>query len=322
MQSMTAPSGAPRPDLLMELIRNPLDPGYAAAAQRHQGTGFTAGARGGWSRALTAAGAFLIGLLLVMAYLHERRTAPQQAALRDELAAQVQAAEKQNADLQSEAQALADQVRQARDAANPADSAAAALSVLEIASGDRAVRGPGVVVTLADPPATTTSDSSGSSSDRSGIPGSYPASLIGDRELRDVVNALWIGGAEAIGINGVRLTATSAIRFAGEVVLVDFRPITSPYVISAIGDPAGLEVSFAGGDVGARLHTLDSVGRLSYSIRTENSISLPAAVQAAPIYGRPLDAASAPAASRPAPPPAPASTEPTPTPSPTEGTTR
>ena len=30
---------------------------------------------------------------------------------------------------------------------------------------------------------------------------------------------------------------TTAIRFAGEAVLVDFRPVTNPYEISAIGDP-------------------------------------------------------------------------------------
>ena len=38
----------------------------------------------------------------------------------------------------------------------------------------------------------------------------------------------------------MRLTSTSAIRFAGVAILVDFRPLTPPYVISALGDPASL----------------------------------------------------------------------------------
>ena len=54
--------------------------------------------------------------------------------------------------------------------------------------------------------------------------------------MRSVVNELWSDGAEAIAVNGIRLTPTSAIRFAGDAVLVDFQPITSPYRIDAIGD--------------------------------------------------------------------------------------
>ena len=36
-----------------------------------------------------------------------------------------------------------------------------------------------------------------------------------------LVNGLWQAGAEAISINGQRLTSTSAIRFAGQAILVD-----------------------------------------------------------------------------------------------------
>ena len=54
-------------------------------------------------------------------------------------------------------------------------------------------------------------------------------------DLQNVANALWAAGAEAIAINGQRLTATSTIRAAGNAILVDFRPVTSPYEVSAIG---------------------------------------------------------------------------------------
>ena len=64
-----------------------------------------------------------------------------------------------------------------------------------------------------------------------------PRGRVQDGDLQLVVNALWAAGAEAVSINGQRLGPTTAIRFAGEAVLVDFRPVTSPYEISAIGDP-------------------------------------------------------------------------------------
>ncbi len=65
------------------------------------------------------------------------------------------------------------------------------------------------------------------------------------KDLQVVTNALWEAGAEAISINGQRLTARSAIRFAGDAILVNYRPLTRPYVISAIGDPQNLQVEFA-----------------------------------------------------------------------------
>ena len=58
-----------------------------------------------------------------------------------------------------------------------------------------------------------------------------------DGDLQIAVNALWAAGAEAISINGQRLSATSAIRTAGSAVLVDFRPLSPPYEVTALGDP-------------------------------------------------------------------------------------
>ena len=43
-----------------------------------------------------------------------------------------------------------------------------------------------------------------------------------------MVNELWADGAQAMSVNDVRLTPTSAIRFAGQAVLVDFQPLLPP----------------------------------------------------------------------------------------------
>lgn len=267
------------PDVLMALIRDPLDPGYAVAAAR-RGAGGSGAERG--QRVMAAAGSFVIGIVLVVAYSHEHRGAPRRAALHGELVSQVQQAEQLNDDLEARAQKLAEDVRKARDAANPGGpDAAAALADLEVSAGALAVTGPGLSVSLADS-STPRSDPTGGG--RSGVPGSYPTGLIGDRELRSVVNTLWAGGAEAMAINGVRLTVTSAIRFAGEVVLVDFRPITSPYRVEAVGDPEGLAVTFADSEVASALRTLDAVGQLDFDFSSEPRLDLPAAAVGAPRY--------------------------------------
>ncbi len=63
-------------------------------------------------------------------------------------------------------------------------------------------------------------------------------------------------GAEAISINGQRLTALSAIRSAGQAILVDFRPLSPPYVISVVGDPDPMQALFANGSGGRYLRSL------------------------------------------------------------------
>ena len=79
-----------------------------------------------------------------------------------------------------------------------------------------------------------------------------------DRDLQSVVNGLWAAGAEAVAVNGQRLTALSAIRSAGDAILVDYRPLTRPYVVVAIGDPRTIAgaVRFSGGPAGPGLRTL------------------------------------------------------------------
>ena len=59
-----------------------------------------------------------------------------------------------------------------------------------------------------------------------------------------------------MSINGQRLTSRSSIRFAGDAILVDFRPLSPPYVITAIGDGRELQTGFASSASGAYLKSL------------------------------------------------------------------
>jgi len=67
--------------------------------------------------------------------------------------------------------------------------------------------------------------------------------IIHDEDLLRVVNELRAAGAEAISLNGQRLTAASEIRCVGPTVLVNETRLAAPFVISAIGDPQTLESS-------------------------------------------------------------------------------
>lgn len=65
--------------------------------------------------------------------------------------------------------------------------------------------------------------------------------VIHDDDLLRVVNELRAAGAEAIAINGQRLTGTSEIRCAGPTLSVNNVRSSAPFEIRAIGDKRSLE---------------------------------------------------------------------------------
>ncbi len=99
------------------------------------------------------------------------------------------------------------------------------VSDLRAHAGLAAMRGPGVVVTL-----------------RNGVPGPTGGGLAGSylvnfQDAQDVVNLLFAQGAEAVGVNGRRITPLSAFSgAAGQVVVDQGAPFASPITVSAIGD--------------------------------------------------------------------------------------
>jgi uncharacterized protein YlxW (UPF0749 family) len=133
------------------------------------------------------------------------------------------------------------------------------------------VNGPGLLVTLANADPKAAADPVGGSA------GQDPRGQVRDGDLQLVVNALWAAGAEAVSINGERLGPTTAIRFAGQAVLVDFRPVTNPYQVSAVGNPDTLSRRFlASPDVGSLAVISKSFG-LRFEFAKEDHLTLPAA---------------------------------------------
>ena len=112
-----------------------------------------------------------------------------------------------------------------------------------------------------------------------------------------MVNELWASGAEAVAVNNVRLTARSAIRSAGEAVLVNFRPLLPPYRVAAIGSPDALTTGFANSAIAARLRTASAVYGLAMSVSVADRLALPAASPLPLSVARPADPPATPARS-------------------------
>jgi uncharacterized protein YlxW (UPF0749 family) len=273
-ESGTEPAPAPAParahPLLEDLVHGSLDPGYAQAAARRAGR---PAARQWWETPAVALGCLLAGFLLVVGYVHTHRTAPQSQHVQDELAGRVRAVQAADESLTRRAAALDRQLAAARSQALPAGGALAQrLTRVEAGSGLLAVTGPGLVVTLTEPPPASPSTAAG----RAGTVPLSQTNILTDRDIRSVVNELWHDGAEAIAVNGIRLTPTSAIRFAGQAVLVDFRSITSPYRIEAIGNADDLATGFAQSDVASRYKTLSGADGIGFTFTGSDGLSLPA----------------------------------------------
>ena len=113
------------------------------------------------------------------------------------------------------------------------------------------------------------------------------------KDLQYVTNALWESGAEAVSINGKRLTATSAIRFAGSALVVEYRPLTRPYVVTALGDPKRFPAAFADGAGGTYLSTLRSTFGIRVDTEVSDDLTVPAAVGLTTRYARSGDTGDA-----------------------------
>ena len=259
-----------RPDasmtLLREVMERPLDPGYQQAADRPRQRGLA-------PLVLTLALAALAGYLTITAVGQLQQPAPQvareRARLQQEIAARTAAADSQRrANEQLQAQNAAAQA--AALGTGPGAALAADVARLELSTGEAPVVGSGVRFVLADAPGT------GAAGDpRNG--GSAPDGRILDRDLQVVVNGLWAAGAEAVAVNGERLTALSAIRSAGDAILVGFRPLQPPYVVAAIGNASSMQSGFAAGDAGTYVQSLRNNYGISVTVTDEARLALPGA---------------------------------------------
>jgi uncharacterized protein YlxW (UPF0749 family) len=251
------------PDFLLDLFRNPLDPGYADAAARKAGKPPPARRRG--ARLLTVTALVAIGALLAVAYQQVVQDEPTRAQARADLVDRVHEQSATTAALEQRLEDLRDDVARLRDQ-QLAGSQARRLRDLEAATGVARVQGDGVVVQVADGPEQQDPMTGGQVAE----------ARILDYDLQRIANTLWAAGAEAIAINDRRLTATSTIRNASGAILVNRVPVAGPYEVTAVG-PDDLAERFAASTTALYLQELVNTYGISYELRPETNLTLPAA---------------------------------------------
>ncbi|MBX7451822.1 DUF881 domain-containing protein [Mycolicibacterium sp. 3033] len=263
-----APTRIPVPSLLRSLLSEHLDPGYAAAARdarpRRRGTE--------WAWQLLAAVA--IATVFVLAWSQARATAPGVVESRQVLAGSVSATQATTDELTEQRDTLAAEVNAERRSRLEGDAIGrrllAELDQANFAAAATPVIGPGLTVTVTDPGMTP--DLTDVSKQR--VEGSRQVIL--DRDLQLVVNSLWVAGAEAVSVGGVRIGPNVTIRQAGGGILVDNKPISSPYVILAVGPPHAMQESFDRSTGLQRLRLLETSYGVGVTVAGGDGLALPA----------------------------------------------
>jgi uncharacterized protein YlxW (UPF0749 family) len=264
------------------VLAETLDPAYAEAAARRaarKAAGPSSAAdraRRRWrARTLVALTMAAAGLLLAVTYDQAAATAQGRELVRARLVADIQQESAISDGLSDQLEELRVEVSRTRErvlAASVVGQAALDdLARAERGAGAVPVTGPGLLVTLANAAPKADADPVGGAAEDDS------RNRVQDGDLQLVVNALWAAGAEAVGINGQRLGPTTAIRFAGEAVLVDFRPVTSPYEISAIGNPDTLQTEFLKSPEVRDLAVISESFDLRFEFAREDELTLPAA---------------------------------------------
>ncbi|MDT5335862.1 MAG: hypothetical protein QOD90_1367 [Mycobacterium sp.] len=266
-----APTLIPVPSLLRSLLSEHLDPGYAAAAERRT-AGKPRRAASNWTWQILAG--LLVTTVFAAAAAQAQSVAPATQATRGVLAAGVQNAQRATNDGTARRDTLAGQVESERRSRLEGDERGrrllANLDVAEFAAAATAVHGPGLTVTVTEPSAAR--DLSDVSKQR--VAGSPQVIL--DRDLQLVVNSLWVSGAEAIAVGGVRIGPNVTVRQAGGGLLVDNQPISNPYVVLAIGPPHGMHDVFDQSPALARLRILEASYGVVVNVSETDDLRLPA----------------------------------------------
>ncbi|MFF8732458.1 DUF881 domain-containing protein [Streptomyces sp. NPDC015171] len=274
----SSPTRPQRPDASMSLITNvmdhSLDDGYAEAAARKKAAG-----EGGLPKTLRAklglaAGLVLAALVVTVGAAQARVTAPVVAKERQELIDRIDSETADADELESTVDELRDDVGARQRAALKSSGGSAEADLAGLLSGAAAVHGPGVKLVVNDAKEASGGGDAANPRETSGF---SDTGRVRDRDMQRVINGLWASGAEAISINGQRLTALSAIRAAGDAILVDNRPLVPPYTVLAVGDGQRLSTRFQNNADGLYLHALEGNYGIRATISTEGDVRLPAA---------------------------------------------
>jgi len=158
----------------------------------------------------------------------------------------------------------------------------AQLQQARVSAGLIALTGTGIVIQLEDSRRPVPPD------------GSEADYLVGSHDIRTVVEELWGAGAEAVAVNGERITTTTAIIDVGTSLLVNSAYLTPPYQVTALGAPDLYDkLSASPGFVDLVRARGEGYG-IQISLAEPDSVDVPAFVGTVTLrYSRPLPSPSA-----------------------------
>ncbi|MFI0239351.1 DUF881 domain-containing protein [Streptomyces sp. NPDC016845] len=272
----STPQRPPRPDASMSLLTNvmdhSLDDGYAEATARMRASGQSGLPKTLRAKLGLAAGLVLAALVVTVGAAQARVAAPVVAKEREELIDRINEETASADKLESRVDSLRTDVGEMqREALKKHGGEQGELT--GVLSGAVPVHGPGVKLVVDD---AKSAESGGGSGPRESA-GFSDTGRVRDRDMQRVINGLWESGAEAVSINGQRLTALSAIRAAGDAILVDNKPLVPPYTVLAVGDGRRLSTRFQNSSDGLYLHALQENFGIRTSISAQDDVQLPAA---------------------------------------------
>lgn len=272
----STPSRFARPDASMSLLNNvidhSLDDGYAEAAVRRGAEG-----RSGLPRTLRAklglaGGLVLAALVVTVGAAQARISAPTIAKEKQELIERIESGGRDADKLQDSVDELRASVeeKQRKALEKHGDQRGRTTALL---SGAVPVKGPGIKLVVDDAKDAGSGHGDGPRNSN----GFSDTGRIRDRDLQRVVNGLWQSGAEAVSVNGQRLTSRSAIRAAGDAILVDNKPLVPPYTLLAVGQGKKLSRTFQDSVDGQYLYVLHKDYGARTNISVQDEVRLPAA---------------------------------------------
>ena len=245
--------------LLTRITEQSLDEDYRTVARRKEGAATGSPPAPDRPRLIAALVVAGFGILVTTAAVQTSANADITDASRETLISRINAERAQVEDQQQRITDLQDETIGLEDRLETVTEEQAAtqtrLRRLETATGYVAVRGPGIRITVNDPPDPADS-----------------TELVRDEDLAWLVDGLWQAGAEAIAINDQRINTLGAIRNVGPAVRVNSLPVNPPYVVQAIGDVLRLQSDLLDTTHGQQF--FDLADRLGFVVNMQNDQEL------------------------------------------------
>ncbi|WP_028644350.1 DUF881 domain-containing protein [Nocardioides sp. URHA0020] len=261
----TVPDRARTP-LLTLITQESLDEDYQHVAQQRaeararmaQGEADTPPRRRHWVAAAVVGG---FGLLITVAAVQTSEQSGVASSNRESLLRQIDQRQQQSTALDRRLIRLRESTIVQQDALDQATAADTRVSnritQLGATTGFGAVSGPGVRITVDDAP---------------------NGEAVRAKDLALLTNGLWEAGAEAISVNGKRLTARSALFNSGDAInLTGSPPLSPPYVVEAIGDNDTLQADLIDTSTGLAFSNVAEAFGFPVRMQNVDDLSLPAA---------------------------------------------